>query len=414
MYSKKKKSYRKNYAKLYKKQIKEEKIMEEKLEKLEEVQEIQEDQEDRAENEDKKEKGVGIKKMMSKKRKGFKFSLPGFKVQKSIGIDLGTANTLVYHKQKEQIVLNEPSVVAVDRETKKVLAVGKEAKEMLGKTPDHIIAVRPLREGVIADYDITEAMIKYFIKKVFGNFNMVLPEVMICVPIEVTGVEKRAVLEAAISAGAKRAYLIEEARAAALGAGIDISAPEGNMIVDIGGGSTDIAVISLGGTIVSKSIRIAGNNFDEDIIKYIKKRHNLLIGEKTAEEIKIKIGTAIPLEEEERMTIKGRDLMIGIPKPIEITSSEVLDAIKDSLDAIVTSVKQVLEKTPPELSADIVDKGIVMAGGGSMIRNFPKLLAKNTHLNVTLAENALESVVLGAGLALEKIDVLRKIEKAER
>ncbi len=359
-------------------------------------------------------KGDEKKKMKKKSKFKFNMSFPGFKFQKSIGIDLGTANTLVYNKQKEEIVLNEPSVVAVDRETKKVLAVGKEAKDMLGKTPDHIMAVRPLREGVIADYDITEAMIKYFIKKVFGKLNMVLPEVMICVPIEVTGVEKRAVLEAAISAGAKRAYLIEEARAAALGAGIDISAPEGNMIVDIGGGSTDIAVISLGGTIVSKSIRIAGNNFDEDIIKYIKRRHNLLIGEKTAEEIKIKIGTAIPLEEDEKMIIKGRDLMTGLPKPLEISSSEVLDAIKDSLDAIVTSVKQVLEKTPPELSADIVDKGIVMAGGGSKIRNFPELLAKNTLLNVVLADNALESVVLGAGLALDKLAVLRKIEKAER
>jgi len=351
-------------------------------------------------------KGDEKKKMKKKSKFKFNMSFPGFKFQKSIGIDLGTANTLVYNKQKEEIVLNEPSVVAVDRETKKVLAVGKEAKDMLGKTPDHIMAVRPLREGVIADYDITEAMIKYFIKKVFGKLNMVLPEVMICVPIEVTGVEKRAVLEAAISAGAKRAYLIEEARAAALGAGIDISAPEGNMIVDIGGGSTDIAVISLGGTIVSKSIRIAGNNFDEDIIKYIKRRHNLLIGEKTAEEI--------PLEEDETMIIKGRDLMTGLPKPLEISSSEVLDAIKDSLDAIVTSVKQVLEKTPPELSADIVDKGIVMAGGGSKIRNFPELLAKNTLLNVVLADNALESVVLGAGLALDKLAVLRKIEKAER
>ncbi len=359
-------------------------------------------------------KGDEKKKMKKKSRFKFNMSFPGFKFQKSIGIDLGTANTLVYDKQREEIVLNEPSVVAVDRETKKVLAVGKEAKDMLGKTPDHIMAVRPLREGVIADYDITEAMIKYFIKKVFGKFNMILPEVMICVPIEVTGVEKRAVLEAAISAGAKRAYLIEEARAAALGAGIDISAPEGNMIVDIGGGSTDIAVISLGGTIVSKSIRIAGNNFDEDIIKYIKRRHNLLIGEKTAEEIKIKIGTAIPLEVDETMIIKGRDLMTGLPKPLEISSSEILDAIKDSLDAIVTSVKQVLEKTPPELSADIVDKGIVMAGGGSKIRNFPELLAKNTLLNVVLADNALESVVLGAGLALDKLAVLRKIEKAER
>ena len=364
----------------------------------------------------KSEKGDDKIKMSKKieNKKDFKFKFPKFSFQKSIGIDLGTANTLVYDKRKEKIVLNEPSVVAVDRETKKILAVGKEAKEMLGKTPDHIMAVRPLREGVIADYDITEAMIKYFIKKVYGNFNIILPEVIICVPIEVTGVEKRAVLEAAISAGAKRAYLIEEARAAALGAGIDIAAPTGNMIVDIGGGSTDIAVISLGGTVVSKSIRIAGNNFDEDIIKYIKKRHNLLIGERTAEEIKIKIGTAIPLEEDEKLIIKGRDLMTGLPKPIEIDSSEVLEAIKDSLDSIVSSVKQVLEKTPPELAADIVDKGIVMAGGGSKIRNFPELLSRNTKLKVVLADNALDSVVIGAGMALDKLDILRKIEKAER
>ncbi len=348
------------------------------------------------------------------KKLNFKIKMPSLRVQKSIGIDLGTANTLVYNKQREEIVLNEPSVVAVDKETKKVLAVGQEAKEMLGKTPDHIIAVRPLSEGVIADYDITEAMIKYFIKKIFGKMNFMLPEVMICVPIEVTGVEKRAVLEAAISAGAKRAYLIEEARAAALGSGIDISAPEGNMIVDIGGGSTDIAVISLGGTVVSTSIRTAGNNFDEDIIKYIKKTHNLLIGEKTAEQIKIQVGTALPLEEEEIMTIKGRDLMTGLPKPITITSSEVLEAIEDSLMQIVMSVKHVLEKTPPELAADIVDKGIVMAGGGSLIRNFPELISKHTHLQVKLAEDPLVSVVIGAGIALDKIDVLRKIEKAER
>ncbi len=348
------------------------------------------------------------------KKLNFKVKMPSLRVQKSIGIDLGTANTLVYNKQREEIVLNEPSVVAVDKETKKVLAVGQEAKEMLGKTPDHIIAVRPLSEGVIADYDITEAMIKYFIKKIFGKMNFMLPEVMICVPIEVTGVEKRAVLEAAISAGAKRAYLIEEARAAALGSGIDISAPEGNMIVDIGGGSTDIAVISLGGTVVSTSIRTAGNNFDEDIIKYIKKTHNLLIGEKTAEQIKIQVGTALPLEEEELMTIKGRDLMTGLPKPITITSAEVLEAIEDSLMQIVMSVKHVLEKTPPELAADIVDKGIVMAGGGSLIRNFPELISKHTHLQVKLAEDPLVSVVIGAGIALDKIDVLRKIEKAER
>ena len=271
-----------------------------------------------------------------KKFKNFSF----FNMNKSIGIDLGTANTLVYYKQKEKIVLNEPSVVAIDRDTKKVLAVGIEAKEMIGKTPDHIIAVRPLREGVIADIDITEAMIKYFIRKVFGKYNIFLPEVMICVPIEVTGVEKRAVLEAALNAGAKRAYLIEEARAAAIGSGLDISAPEGSMIVDIGGGSTDIAVISLGGTVVSKSIRIAGNNFDEDIIRFVKKNHNLLIGDRTAEYIKIKIGAAIPLNDEEFLDVKGRDLITGLPKTIQLGSNEVLDAINDSLMQIVNNVKE--------------------------------------------------------------------------
>lgn len=333
---------------------------------------------------------------------------------KCIGIDLGTANTLVYSKKHEKIVLNEPSVVAVDKETRKVLAVGNEAKEMLGKTPDTIVAVKPLSEGVIADYDITEAMIKYFIKKVFGKFNFFMPEIMICVPIDVTGVEKRAVLEATLSAGAKKAYLIEEARAAALGSGMDISAPQGNMIVDIGGGSTDVAIISLGGTVVSSTIRVASNNFDSDIIKYIKRKHNLLIGEKTAESIKIKIGTAIPLEETETMLIKGRDMLMGLPKSVEITSEEVREAMMDSMLEITNCVKSVLERTPPELASDIVDNGIVMAGGGSLIRNFPILLANETKLKVSLSDVALEAVVLGTGIALDQLDLLRKIEKAER
>ena len=335
-----------------------------------------------------------------------------FRANRSIGIDLGTANTLVYSKKHKKIVLNEPSVVAVEKETKKVLAVGNEAREMLGKTPDTIVAVKPLSEGVIADYDITEAMIKYFIKKIFGSYSFFMPEIMICVPIDVTGVEKRAVLEAAISAGAKKAYLIEEARAAALGSGMDIAAPEGNMIIDIGGGSTDVAIISLGGTVVSKTIRIAGNNFDNDIVKYVKKTYNLLIGDRTAEEIKI--GTALPLEEEETIEVKGRDLLMGLPKVITITSEEVREAIKDSLDQILQCIRTVLEKTPPELAADIVDKGMIMTGGGSLIRNFPEMITKYTNLKVNLAENPLESVVIGAGLALDQIDVLRKIEKAER
>lgn len=337
-----------------------------------------------------------------------------FSMNKSIGIDLGTANTLVYYKQKEKIVLNEPSVVAIDKDTRKVIAVGTEAKEMLGKTPDSIVAVRPLKEGVIADIVVTEAMIKYFIKKVFGKLNIFSPEVMICVPIEVTGVEKRAVLEAALNAGAKKAYLIEEGRAAAIGSGLDISAPEGSMIVDIGGGSTDIAVISLGETVVSKSIRIAGNNFDEDIIRFIKKTHNLLIGDRTAEYIKMKIAAAIPLKEEEYLDVKGRDLITGLPKTIQLSSGEALEAINDSLMQIVNNVKTVLEKTPPELAADIIDKGIVMTGGGSLIREFPKLLSNYTQLPVYLADNPLESVVIGAGKALDLLDVLRKIEKMER
>lgn len=337
-----------------------------------------------------------------------------FKLNRGLGIDLGTANTLVYSQKHKRIVLNEPSVVAVERETKKILAVGNEAKEMVGKTPDSIVAVRPLSEGVIADYDITEAMIKYFIKRVFGTYSFFMPEIMICVPVDITGVEKRAVLEATISAGAKRAYLIEEARAASLGAGLDISAPEGNMIIDIGGGSTDVAVISLGGTVVSKTIRIAGNNFDAGIIKYIKKTHNLLIGDKTAEEIKIRIATALPLEEEEYMEVKGRDLVMGLPKTIRISSEEVREAISEPLAEIIQCIKSVLEITPPELASDIVDNGMVMTGGGSLVRNFPEMVEKYTSLKVHLAENPLESVVRGSGMALEQVNVLRKIEKAER
>ena len=338
---------------------------------------------------------------------GFKLKLPGF--SRSIGIDLGTANTLVYSKKHGKIILNEPSVVAVERESRKVLAVGNEAKDMLGKTPDSIVAVKPLSEGVIADYDITEAMIKYFIKKVFGKYSLFMPEVMICVPIDVTGVEKRAVLEATLSAGAKKAYLIEEARAAALGSGIDISAPEGNMIVDIGGGSTDVAVISLGGTVVSKTIRTAGNNFDMDIIKYIKKTHTLLIGDKTAESIKMQIGTAIPLTEEETMTIKGRDLITGLPKSVTVGSEEIREAIMDSLMEIVTCVKDVLEKTPPELSSDIKRKGIYLAGGGALLRGIDKRIAESLSLEVTVAEDPLNAVVNGIQQLLKEFDKYKRV-----
>ncbi|MGL4393038.1 MAG: rod shape-determining protein [Fusobacteriaceae bacterium] len=333
---------------------------------------------------------------------------------RGIGIDLGTANTLVYSKKHGKIVLNEPSVVAVDKDTRKVLAVGFEARDMVGKTPDTIVAVKPLSEGVIADYDITEAMIKHFIKKVFGKYNFFMPEIMICVPIDVTGVEKRAVLEATISAGAKKAYLIEEARAAALGSGMDISAPRGNMIIDIGGGSTDVAVISLGGTVVSRTIRVAGNDFDEAIIKYAKKKHNLLIGERTAEEIKFKIGTAMPLEKEEFMAVKGRDLIMGLPKTINISSEEIREALNEPLMEIIDCIKAVLEETPPELASDIIDTGAIMTGGGSLVRHFTDLMSECTNLNVRLADNPLESVVMGTGIALEQLDTLKRIDKAER
>ena len=324
-----------------------------------------------------------------------------FRANRSIGIDLGTANTLVYSKKHKKIVLNEPSVVAVERETKRVLAVGNEAKEMLGKTPDTIVAVRPLSEGVIADYDITEAMIKYFIKKIFGTYSFFMPEIMICVPIDVTGVEKRAVLEAAISAGAKKAYLIEEARAAAIGSGMDISVPEGNMIIDIGGGSTDVAIISLGGTVVSKTIRVAGNNFDSDIIKYVKKTYNLLIGDRTAEEIKMKIGTALPLEEEETMEVKGRNLVTGLPKTIEVNSDETLEALREPAMQIVDSVHNVLERTPPELAADVYDRGIVLTGGGALLSGLDALIEEKTGINTVIADNPLTAVAIGTGKFIE-------------
>jgi len=343
------------------------------------------------------------------KKLNFKFKMPKMSMQKSIGIDLGTANTLVYHKQKEEIVLNEPSVVALDKETKKVLAVGQEAKEMLGKTPDHIIAVRPLSEGVIADYDITEAMIKYFIKKIFVRINFMLPEVMICVPIEVTGVEKRAVLEAAISAGAKRAYLIEEARAAALGSGIDISAPEGNMIVDIGGGSTDIAVISLGGIVKTSSLRVAGDKFDNAIVQYIRQKHSLLIGEKTAEDIKVNVGTAMETEEELTIEISGRNILNGLPKNVVINSTEVREALEELIHQIIEEIKVILEKTPPELSADIKRKGLVLAGGGALIRDLDKKISNSLHINVIIAEEPINAVVRGIEELLKSFEMYREV-----
>lgn len=328
-------------------------------------------------------------------------------MEKSLGIDLGTVSILIYQKGKG-IVLQEPSVVSIYRDTGKVFAVGKEAKEMLGKTPGNIIALEPLKAGVIADYDVTEKMLTYFIKKVSSNSRLFRPQVVICVPAGGTEVEKRAALEAAIQAGAKKAFLVEESIAAAIGAGLDISEAYGNMVVDIGGGTTDIAVISLGGIVESESLRIAGNNFDEDIIKYVKNKYNLMIGEKSAESLKIEIGTAIEPENEMFAEVRGRDLISGLPKSIEVGSLEVLEAITKSLEAILDSIRMVLERTPPELSADIADKGMVITGGGSLLRNFDILLTKVNKIPAYVAENPISCVALGAGKVLDQIHLLKQ------
>jgi rod shape-determining protein MreB len=328
-----------------------------------------------------------------------------------LAIDLGTANTLVYVKGKG-IVLNEPSVVAVQKigATKKILAVGKEAKNMLGRTPGSIVAIRPLKDGVIADFEITEAMLRYFINKAHNRRTMVKPRVIICVPSGVTEVEKRAVKESAESAGAREVFLIEEPMAAAIGAGLPITEPTGSMIVDIGGGTTEVAVISLAGIVFAKSVRVGGDKMDEAIVNYIRKKYNLLIGERTAETIKITIGTAFPEDVLQRMHVKGRDLVAGIPKTIEITSEEVREAISEPVNIIVEAVRVALEQTPPELAADIVDKGIVLAGGGALIRNLDVLLREETGLPVMKADDPLCSVVLGSGKALDQIDILSSVQ----
>ena len=328
-----------------------------------------------------------------------------------LAIDLGTANTLVYVKGKG-IVLNEPSVVAVQKigATKKILAVGKEAKNMLGRTPGSIVAIRPLKDGVIADFEITEAMLRYFINKAHNRRTMVKPRVIICVPSGVTEVEKRAVKESAESAGAREVFLIEEPMAAAIGAGLPITEPTGSMIVDIGGGTTEVAVISLAGIVFAKSVRVGGDKMDEAIVNYIRKKYNLLIGERTAELIKITIGTAFPEDVLQRMHVKGRDLVAGIPKTIEITSEEVREAISEPVNIIVEAVRVALEQTPPELAADIVDKGIVLAGGGALIRNLDVLLREETGLPVMKADDPLCSVVLGSGKALDQIDILSSVQ----
>ncbi len=321
-----------------------------------------------------------------------------------IAIDLGTATILVYVRGKG-IVLREPAVVAIDKNTNEVLAVGQNARKMLGRTPGNIVAIRPLKDGVISDYTVTEKMLKYFITKV-ADKSIISPRIMICVPSGVTEVERKAVIDAANHAGARKVYLIEEPIAAAIGAGIDITKPYGTMILDIGGGTTDIAVIALGGAVKSKSIKVAGDKFDEAIIKYIKKVHNIAIGERTAEEIKINIGCVYPKTVEEKMSIKGRHLTSGLPVEIEITSTEMLEALKESANQIVEAVHSVLEVTPPELSADISDRGIYITGGGGLISGLDKLLEERTGIPVMIAEDAVSCVAMGTGKALNHIELL--------
>ena len=325
-----------------------------------------------------------------------------------LAIDLGTANTLVFAKGKG-IVVNEPSIVAINKVTGEVEAVGKEAKEMLGRTPGNIVAIRPLKDGVIADFKVTEKMLNYFILKAHGRKLLVHPRIVIGVPSEITQVEKRAVIDSAFRAKASEVYLVEQAMVAAIGAGLPITEPSGNMIVDIGGGTTDIAVISLSGIVYSRSVRLAGNEMDEAITQYIKRKYNLLIGERTAERIKIEVGSAYPLDEPISMEIKGRNLIEGIPKTLLITDDEIRDALSECVGTIVNAVRVALERTPPELSADIVDKGIVITGGGSMLRNLDKRIREETSLPVTLAEDPLSSVVLGTGKMLSDFSLLKKI-----
>lgn len=322
-----------------------------------------------------------------------------------IGVDLGTANVLVYIKGKG-IVLREPSVVAIDSDTNTVLAIGEEARAMIGRTPGNIVAIRPLRDGVIADYDTTESMLRHFIQKVAGKRFLFKPRIMVCIPSGVTTVEKRAVLEAAMQAGAKKTYLIEEPLAAALGAGLDISEPFGSMVVDIGGGTTDVAVLSLGGIVVSESIKMGGDKFDEALVRYVKKEYNVIIGERTAETIKVNIGTALANGRNERMEIRGRDLLSGLPKSLTITSKETLDALSESVSLIVQRVKSVLESTPPELSSDIMDRGIIMTGGGSMLHGLDKLIQQETGIPTYLADDPLSCVALGTGKALDSLGTI--------
>lgn len=320
---------------------------------------------------------------------------------------MGTANTLVFLPGKG-IVLNEPSVVAVSEQDNKILAVGAEAKTMIGRTPDNVIAYRPMKDGVIADYRVTEAMLRYYINKALGKWTFIKPDVLISVPAGVTSTERRAVIEAAIKAGAKNAYVVKEPILAAIGAGIPIHEARGHMIVDIGGGTTDVAVISMGGIVAANSVKCAGNKIDQAIADYIKKNFNLSIGDKTAEDVKIKIGSAIPLEEDLVMDVKGRDLISGLPRTVEIKTNEIVRAIGKELRDIIKAIKDVLQETPPELSADIIDYGIIMTGGSSQLRNFPELVLRRIGVKAALAKDALYCVALGTGIALEHLDVYKK------
>jgi rod shape-determining protein MreB len=328
---------------------------------------------------------------------------------KDLGIDLGTANTLV-HVKSRGVVMREPSVVAIENDTGKVLAVGDEAKQMIGRTPGNIVAIRPMKDGVIADFDITQAMLRYFINRALGSRTpFVRPRVIISVPTGCTTVEERAVREAAISGGAKEAYLIEEPMAAAIGAGLPVHEPTGNLIVDIGGGTTEVAVISLGGIVTSKSIRVAGDNMDDAIIAHLRKNYNLLIGERTAEDMKISIGSALWEGGEEFYEVRGRDLLSGLPKTIKVSSEELLHALKETVEQIIDGIKVCLEKTPPELASDIMDRGIVMAGGGSLLKGLDKLISLHTNMPVYVCDDPLLAVVRGTGIVLENIEVLKRV-----
>jgi len=328
-------------------------------------------------------------------------------LRKKIGIDLGTTNVLVY-LPKKAVVINEPSVVAISLTDKKIMAVGIEAKEMLGKTPDSIIASRPLKDGVIADYKTTEAMLRYFINKALGGFRIIRPEVMVAVPAGITSTERRAVIDATMASGAKAAYIIKEPIVAAIGASIPIGSPSGNMIIDIGGGTAEVAIISLGGIVSASSVRIGGNKLDQAILEYTRRQHNLAIGERTSEDIKINIGSALPMEEPLTMEVRGRDMVTGLPRTITMTTNDVVEAINPCLEGIIESVKDVLHDTPPELAADVIDKGIIMSGGTSLLRNIDQLISKATGVPAYIADDALFCVAKGTGIALDNLESYKR------